>query len=40
MLAWALGRIGGREARKALNDFQPKSEGLVLEEIATALDKG
>ena len=40
MLVWALGRIGGREARKALNDFRPKSEGLVLEEISAALDKG
>jgi hypothetical protein len=40
MIAWALGRIGGREARKALNDARPKSEGLVLEEISAALDKG
>ena len=40
MIAWALGRIGGREARKALNDIRPKSEGRVREEIAAALDKG
>jgi len=40
MIAWALGRIGGREARKALNDARPKSEGLAREEIAAALDGG
>jgi epoxyqueuosine reductase len=40
MLAWALGRIGGREARKALNDNRSGSEGLVLEEISAALDHG
>jgi epoxyqueuosine reductase len=38
MSAWALGRIGGREARKALNDAYPGSEGLVRGEIAEALN--
>jgi epoxyqueuosine reductase len=37
MAAWALGRIGGPEARRALADFLPVSTGLVREEIAAAL---
>jgi epoxyqueuosine reductase len=37
MAAWALGRIGGPEARRLLDAFLPQSAGLVREEIATAL---
>jgi epoxyqueuosine reductase len=37
MIAWSLGRIGGRTARKALNNFLPGSEGPVREEISAAL---
>jgi len=39
MIAWALGRIGGVEARSALGDVLPKSEGLVKEEVEAALKK-
>ena len=38
MIAWALGRIGGSKARTALSDFLPQSEGLVREEISSALE--
>ncbi len=37
MCAWALGRIGGKTARKALVDFLTKSEGSVLGEVKEAL---
>jgi epoxyqueuosine reductase len=39
MVAWAIGRIGGPKAEKALNDLLPGSEGLVREEILFALEK-
>jgi epoxyqueuosine reductase len=39
MIAWALGRIGGKAAKKALEDFRAKSNGLVKEEIELALNK-
>jgi epoxyqueuosine reductase len=39
MIAWALGRIGGSEAKKVLTDISPVSEGLVREEIFSALEK-
>ncbi|MGE5415738.1 MAG: epoxyqueuosine reductase [Acidobacteriota bacterium] len=37
MIAWALGRIGGNEARLALTDFAAQSSGQLLEEIEAAL---
>jgi epoxyqueuosine reductase len=39
MIAWAMGRIGGPKARKALNDLLPGRDGLVREEILLALEK-
>ena len=39
MIAWALGRIGGAEAKRALEDALLKSDGLVKEEITAALEK-
>ncbi|OGP50576.1 MAG: PBS lyase [Deltaproteobacteria bacterium RBG_13_43_22] len=39
MAAWALGRIGGPDAEKALKEIRYKSEGLVREEILSALQK-
>ncbi len=39
MIAWAMGRIGGPKAKKALNDILAKSDGLVREEILCALEK-
>jgi hypothetical protein len=39
MVAWAIGRIGGSKAKKALNDILPGSESLVREEILSALEK-
>jgi epoxyqueuosine reductase len=39
MIAWALGRIGGPQAKKTLSDALPKCEGLVKEEILAALEK-
>ena len=39
MIAWALGRVGGPEAKRALEDGLLKSEGLVREEIVAALEK-
>ena len=40
MIAWALGRIGGPEAKKVLNQVLLKSEGLIREEVVAALEKG
>ena len=37
MIAWALGRIGGAEARKALEGWAPGAEGAVRGEIEQAL---
>ncbi|MCP4688911.1 MAG: epoxyqueuosine reductase, partial [Desulfobacterales bacterium] len=37
MIAWALGRIGGSEAKKALEAFMKKTEGSVRSEIDQAL---
>jgi epoxyqueuosine reductase len=37
MIAWALGRIGGKEANAALRLLQKDSEGAVIEEIEEAL---
>jgi epoxyqueuosine reductase len=39
MIAWALGRIGGLDAKAALTDFEAGRDGLVREEIALALDQ-
>jgi len=39
MMAWAMGRIGGAKAKRALNDLLPGREGLVREEILFALEK-
>jgi epoxyqueuosine reductase len=39
MMAWAIGRIGGPKAKKALNDLLPGSDALVREEILFALEK-
>jgi epoxyqueuosine reductase len=39
MCAWALGRIGGAEARAALSDFLNENEGQVREEILRALEE-
>ncbi len=38
MAAWALGRIGGPEARQCLDRFLPQSAGLVREEIIAVLE--
>jgi epoxyqueuosine reductase len=38
MIAWALGHIGGIRAREVLEGFLSVNEGLVHEEIVTALD--
>ena len=40
MIAWALGRIGGPAARKALEAFLPGSHSPVREEIQAALGRG
>ena len=37
MAAWALGRIGGADARAALQEFEKQSKGLLRDEILTAL---
>ncbi len=37
MIAWALGRLGGREAKDALEQFHQDSAGTVKEEIEQAL---
>ena len=39
MCAWALGRLGGRQAKAALESRLPREDGLVREEIQTALSK-
>jgi epoxyqueuosine reductase len=38
MIAWALGRLGGEKARKALDAFFKGSEGLIRKEIERALE--
>lgn len=38
MCAWALGRLGGRKAKKALESQRNSQEGLVKEEIESALN--
>jgi epoxyqueuosine reductase len=38
MCAWALGRLGGPAARKALESRRQAEEGLVAEEIESALE--
>ena len=40
MTAWALGRIGGPAARRALEAFLPGSRSPVREEIQAALGRG
>ncbi|RJP19844.1 MAG: epoxyqueuosine reductase [Candidatus Abyssobacteria bacterium SURF_5] len=37
MCAWALGKLGGKQAKDALEARRPKEDGLVAEEIAAAL---
>jgi epoxyqueuosine reductase len=37
MCAWALGRIGGKKAKSALEDFLEKSAGSIREEVKDAL---
>ncbi len=37
MAAWALGRIGGGKAGKALRGFYPQSSGMVRKEVEQAL---
>jgi epoxyqueuosine reductase len=37
MIAWALGRIGGKKAKDALDSFIKISEGIVREEVVAAL---
>lgn len=39
MIAWALGRLGGRKARAALEAFKDVSEGIVRDEILLALEQ-
>lgn len=39
MIAWALGRLGGANAKAALGGFRDESEGLVQEEVLLALDE-
>ena len=39
MIAWALGRIGGEKAKTALETFLLHSDGLVQNEINSALAK-
>ena len=39
MCAWALGRLGGTQARSALESRLPREDGLVKEEIQRALEK-
>ena len=38
MIAWALGNIGGREARAALERLCPADDGPVRDEFAMALE--
>jgi epoxyqueuosine reductase len=37
MIAWALGRLGGADAKKALESFRSENKGIVREEIELAL---
>ncbi|MFW6414883.1 MAG: epoxyqueuosine reductase [Thermodesulfobacteriota bacterium] len=37
MIAWSLGKLGGKEAKEALSDFYSESSGLVREEIERAI---
>jgi len=37
MIAWSLGKLGGKAARSALEEFHLKANGPLLEEIKTAL---
>ncbi|MFC1859429.1 epoxyqueuosine reductase [Thermodesulfobacteriota bacterium] len=39
MCAWALGRIGGKQAKVALEGFREQSEGRVQEEVKRAIEK-
>ncbi|MBN2299436.1 MAG: HEAT repeat domain-containing protein, partial [Deltaproteobacteria bacterium] len=39
MAAWALGRIGGADARSALQEFEKQSKGLLSNEIHLALQQ-
>jgi epoxyqueuosine reductase len=39
MIAWALGRLGGLEAKKILTEARSKYQGLVRNEIEAALEK-
>jgi epoxyqueuosine reductase len=39
MIAWALGNLGGEKSKEALKLFLSSSEGLVKDEITSALDK-
>jgi epoxyqueuosine reductase len=39
MCAWALGRLGGDEARSALREFLEQSDGRIREEVEGALEK-
>ncbi len=39
MIAWALGRIGGLQAKQTLSNALSRHEGLVKEEISAALGK-
>lgn len=38
MIAWALGRLGGEESKRALENFLESSDGKVREEISMALE--
>jgi len=37
MIAWALGRLGGKESREALEGFLPETDGLVKTEVEGAI---
>lgn len=39
MIAWALGRLGGKDAAEALMKFLSESDGLVREEVERAIDQ-
>jgi hypothetical protein len=38
MCAWALGRLGGSKAKNALESLRDSQDGLVKEEVESALD--
>jgi epoxyqueuosine reductase len=38
MCAWSLGRLGGKKARKILETARQRAEGIVREEIESALE--